>query len=348
MKKFISILLVAVMMFSFTVTGFAARNTAKLNTTYTVTVKEDEIKYSFYAPEDGVYSFSMKLLSNNSGEYVTAELNTVDSYLGFGYLENFDGDDYEPTLEDGTIFVATKNQEVSITISNFYDDYVEAKMSFIIKKDDSITELKMGQSYTTNGESEYYVLRPTKDAIFDIWSYSTGYTSAKGTDGTYFASDFYFDQLDLPIKAKAGELYLVYVCSSDYESEDDYEAKPITFNVTDGSKIKPEVIEIEEITVAKGDYSYFNVSVLPNGSFYNYDELVFEFKKDGIAEVLEYDKDYEMVSIQGNKIGKTALKVTEPVSGISTTVNVRVVSPLRMYLINLFERIAAFFSFIFS
>lgn len=348
MKKIISILLVAVMMFSFTVTGFAARNTAKLNTTYTVTVKEDEIKYSFYAPEDGVYSFSMKLLSNNGGEYVSATLETVDTFLGMGILSNIEDDYSEPSLEDGTIFVARKNQEIGLTVSNFNEDYPEAKISFIFQKKDNITELKMGQSYTTNGESEYYILRPTKAAIYDIWSYSIGYITVEGTDSTYHLSDFSIDQLDLPINAKAGELYLVHVFSFYYESDYDDEAKPITFSVADGSKIKPEVIEIGEVTVVKGDYDYFNVSVLPNGSFYNYDDLVFEFADGSIAEVLEYDKEFGTVTIQGNKIGKTTLKVTEPISGITAETTVKVVSSFRMFFINLFASIVAFFTLIFA
>lgn len=349
MKKTISILLVAVMMLSFTVTGFAAKNTAKLDTTYTVTVNEDNIEYSFYAPAAGVYSINAKLLSDNGGEAVNIDIYVADSLHSYTYLENSDDVDYESTLENSTLFVATKNQEVNIIISSYdyYDDVVEAKLSFVVKKNDSITEIKMGQSYTTSGEDGYYVLRPGTDAIFDIWSNSSGYASADGTDGTYFTTSS-GDSLDLPIKVKAGELYLVYVCSCEFEYEDDYEAKPITFNVVDGSKINAEVIDIEEITVVKGDYDYFSISIFPYGSFYNYDELVFEFANDGIAEVLEYDKEYGTVTIQGNKLGKTTLKITEPNSGATAETTVRVVSSFHMYLINLFARIAMFFEFLFT
>lgn len=351
MKKTISILLVAVMMLSFTVTGFAAKNTVKLDTTYTVTVNEDIIEYSFYAPAAGVYSINAKLLSDNGGEAVNIDIYVADSLHSYTYLENCDDVDYESTLENSALFVAKKNQEINITILNYdyYDDiYVpEAKISFVVKKNDSTPEIKMGQSYTTSGEDGYYVLRPSTDAILDIWSNSNGYASADGTDGTYFTTPL-FDSLDLPIKVKAGELYLVYVCSCEYEPENDYEAKPITFNVVDGSKIKAEIIDIEEITVVKGNYDYFVISVRPYGSFYNYDELVFEFADDGIAEVLEYDKEYEMVAIQGNKLGKTTLKVTEPISGATTETTVRVVSPFHMYLINLFARIVMFFELLFT
>lgn len=348
MKKFISILLVAVMMLSFTVTGFAARETVKLNTTYTATVKNEELKYSFYAPEDGVYSFEARLLSDSGSEYVTVSLETADSFLGMGILSNIDDEYSEPTPEDGTIFVARKNQEVSLTVSNFNEDYPEAKISFTFKRNDSLTEIKMGQSYTTNGADEYYVLRPTKDAIFDISSNSSGYITVEGTDSTYHWFDYSLDQLDLPINAKAGELYLVYVSNFYYDSDYEQEAKPITFTVSDGSTIKPEVINIDEITVVKGNYDYFYVSVSPNGSFYNYDELVFEFADGSIAEVLEYDKEFGTVTIKGNKLGKTTLKVTEPISGVTAETSVRVVSAFRMFFIDLFASISAFFALIFG
>lgn len=355
MKKFISILLTVAIMFSLSIISFAAEPTIELGQDYTVTAGGETLTYSFVVPETGMFKLTANLISeeDNISASITVSSDT-DSYSS-AYLYRFETDEIDGfafvSTQASDYFVAKAGDVLTVEVCREYEwifensDISNIRLSFSISLANDCRELSIGNNYSVSTDGEYFIIRPTTATIYNLWSYDSGFVSVMGSDGSFYSSSYYHDDfgLDFSFKAKAGEVYGVCV-SPDYysEYEEESEAYSMILNVVDGSTIKPNFIELEDITVAKGSQTWVDLYVLPFGSSCNYDELIFELGDNEIAS-LEYDSETGTIWVTGEKIGKTTLKVTEPISGVTTEVELEVASNSTILFRNIIDSIISFF-----
>lgn len=328
MKKIVSILLALSMVFSLSVISFAAENTVSLDERCTVTVSGETVTYSFVPSESGVFKISVTLESSEA-TYITADVllgekNLTSTYLS-KYLSEYDS---YTQLENKEYFPAKAGSEITIEFSTYYS--TESQVSFTISVADDIREITMGNSYDIDNEAEdksgYFILRPTEDAVFNIWSFTEGFALLNCSDGSFESNKGYYQDLglDFSFKVKAGEIYTVYIEGylSGYEESD-----IMTINVTDGSSIAPSFIEIDcnDVLLTEGETDWINIYVLPFGSNCNFETLIIEVADDEVVSC-EYDEEYDQLALTGNKAGKTTVRVTAPGYNVSAEIEVEVLS----------------------
>lgn len=367
MKKALSILLAVIMMCSFSMIAFAANPAITLGEEYTVKTGKESLEYSFTPSEDGMYKLSAKILvdGKKSANADIEVLSGEDRYMSINlfYMDFSDlGIDFDPDFdlsffsnsEDSDCFMAKSGTELTVRISNDAISFGEEEyripdstVIFSITKVDNLREIKMGESYKVNGtdgEGEYFILKPTEDGVYNIWSYGCSEISVMTLDGK-IEGDYVSDDLpvDFTFEAKAGEMYGIYAESVSY-AEGERQAEPI-FHVVDATTITADVIEMDDITVVRGSDGYAFATIYPAGARYNCKNLEVKVENEKIASA-EYDAEFDMIVIQGKRIGKTTLTVTEPISGASTEVEVRVISKtadflsrILLYIVILFGRI---------
>lgn len=349
MKKSISVALAIVMMFSISVIAFAADSSSiELGKEYTVTLNNDTATYTFKAPEDGAYRISASIIRENGKlgmAYVTvgAEDNFY-STLSLYYYEDSELEDLVgiANLYDDDIFMAAKGRELTVSVesgSPIIDTedagFPPVKVKFDITKVENLREMKMGESYTVNGR-EYFLLRPTEDAVYDFWSYECTEVSIMDLDGNIYGDSRFGDYpVDVTLDAKAGELYGVFV-DSDYSEDGEFMDSVI--HVVDSKTIEPDTIDLEDITVFWRDTTSFYPVVYPVGANCKCSDLEVEVANDKIATV-EYDAENDMFWVYGKRLGKTELTVTEKESGITRVVEIKVTTRIAEFFRNVFETI---------
>lgn len=363
MKKTLSIFLALVLMLSFPMISYAESGTAvSVGSEYTVTVAADKAgsaKFTFTPEESGVYKISGNLVSETQ-RYASAVVDVDCANTSFGestfaklnLLYNAPGEvSWSSSLyinED--CFAAKIGTTLNISIYTTYfasEDEAglgHSKVTFTVSKVASLREVKMGESYAVIGEEEYFLLNPTENGIYDIWSYGCEYIRLRGTDGTvcedYFDGEF---PIDFAFEAKKDEIYLVYAVSA-YAAADESSSMAI-FNVVDGTKISPDVIEIngaDDLTVIRNKTHAFPVDIYPVGAKYNCGNLEVKVGNEKIASA-EYDADIGAVLVKGKRYGKTTLTVTDPKSGVTAEVEVEVVTRIIYLIKRAIAYISAFF-----
>lgn len=342
-------MLAIAMMFSISVIAFAADgSTIELGREYTVTLNNDTATYTFKAPEDGAYRISASIIREESElgmAYVT--VGTEDSYYSTLMLYYYEDSELEElvgvaNLYDDDVFMAAKDKELTVSIesgSSLVDtenvNLPTVKVKFNITKVENLREMKMGESYTVNGE-EYFFLRPTEDAVYDFWSHDCTSVSIMDLDGNIYGDSRFGDYpVDVTFEVKAGELYGVFV-DSDYT--EDGESVDSVIHVVDSKTIEPDTIDLEDITVFWHDTASFYPVVYPIGANCKCSDLEVEVANDKIATV-EYDAENDMFWVYGKRLGKTELTVTEKESGITRVVEIKVTTRIAEFFRNVFETI---------
>lgn len=374
MKKTLSIILALILMFSCSAMSFAADSTpVTVGKKYTVTAaesKEAAEKFTFTPNEDGIYKISASLADKEDSfgyTYIDVDLsadNTVASLFLF-HSPNFDSDIYAPlgnVSDSSECFAAKKNATfgISVYMDDFYNTAFEGvegfekmkpqTISFVITKADDLREIKLGNSYTPNDDVEYFVIKPTEDTVYNIWSYTCSEIYVYGSDGSFDGDHLYGDYpIDITVAAKKGNIYLVYASSSDIESEEQAGEKPV-FHVVDGTTISPDVIDInyaDDITLIFGKREYIPVDIYPAGARYNCKNLDVKVGNGKIASA-EYDSENGTILIKGKRLGKTTLTVTEPISGVTAEVEVEVVTRLTYFIREVISFVSDFFESFFD
>ena len=345
MKKTISILLAVIMMFSLSTASFAGSSTVELDKEYTVTVDKDKT-FLLTIPEDGVYKIFASI-DNSVGDFNMASVSVDfnDSIVSTLFVSYFNSEyDVEfpidvNILSDEDYFVAGKDASITVELEN-YQDYFEEEIpaptvTFSVSKVDNLPEIRMNGSYSFTGESAYFILKPTEDGIYNLNStLPCDDVSVMDSDGNIDYS--YFDSessLDFSFIVEAGKLYCIYLACFDEDIAE------FSFNVTDATKIAIEEIQLGDFYVVSGSMDWNYPIILPYGACYNFDELEVSVGNEQIATA-EYDPEDGSIVVYGNRPGKTTLTVTEPVSGASTTVEIRVISRIADFFSNLFLDIA--------
>lgn len=349
--------MVAVLMCSFTVFASAADKKMELGKTYELSFDNGTKSLSFTPDSDGIYEINAKLVSDETvwvNLYVTNEANQA-SVASISLMNWIPSDDDNIIFDDvcTAAFPAKKGNKLIIEAVKtfiFPDEGEENTDVSNAVVEISITKLEaekigMGDIFTVTGDfdsNRFYII-PEKTMQYNFWSYYDGeiyITDCYGNTGSVIVSPL--EVLDYTQILEKGELYLVEI---NMWIDDDATAD---IHIEDGSKIHPEVIEAEDILVAKGDSSECFVRVYPLGSAYNYDNLELTMGDDSIASA-EYNKEEGTITVHGEKLGKTTLTITEPISGVTTEVEVKVVTHIGYFFITLFdiiyETIADFIGF---
>ena len=344
MKKTISILLAVIMMLSLSTASFAGSSEVEIDKEYTMTI--DTYKTLLLnVPEDGVYKLSASI-DNSTGDFNMAaisveinEENVSNLFLCYLNTEEVDFPIDVNILSNEDYFVAGKDANVTVVLENCQDYFEEEipapTVTFTITKVDNLPEIRMNGSYSFSGESAYFILKPTEDGIYNLNStLPCDDVSVMDSDGNIEYS--YFDSessLDFSFIVEAGKLYCIYLACFDEDIAE------FSFNVTDATKIAIEEIELSDFYVVSGSMDWDYPIIRPYGACYNFDELEVSVGNEEIATA-EYDPEDGSIVVYGNRPGKTTLTVTEPVSGVSTTVEVKVVSRIADFFSNLFYNIA--------
>lgn len=367
MKKALSILLAVIMMCSFSMIAFAANPAITLGEEYTVKTGEESLEYSFTPSEDGMYKLSAKILVDGK-DFANADIDVLSDegfyssvHLFYTAPTIFDSEiDLDLSIfnitEDYDCFMAKSGTKLTVRISNDAISFGEEEyripdstVIFSITKVDNLREIKMGESYKVNGtdgEGEYFILKPTEDGVYNIWSYGCYEISVMTLDGEIDGDVASGDlPVDFTFEAKAGEMYGIYAESASY-AEGERQAEPI-FHVVDATTITADVIEMDDITVVRGSDEYAFATIYPAGARYNCKNLEVKVENEKIASA-EYDAEYDTIVVHGKRIGKTTLTVTEPISGASTEVEVRVISKTADFLSRILLYIGILFGRIFG
>lgn len=365
MKKTLSILLAIVMMFSVSLTAFAADVPAvELDKEYTVTLDNSKADYTFTAPEDGMYCVSAKLSLNKEDiALATVEVtNSEDISVASLWLAFFDnGEEGEDSftlshLDDDDCFAARKGAKLNLTVESdipyFIEDETEedvklppVTVTFKVTLMKDVREIKIGESYTVS-ESEYFIFKPTEDGVCDIYSYDSSYFSIMDADGEFYWSmdgDYGYPN-EICFEYKAGGVYGVLLepgCDDEYNDIDS------VFHVVDAKTLKPEMIALDDITIVRGQEEYAFPAIYPMGANGNCGDLQVEVANEKIATA-EYDSEMQTIIVHGKHLGKTTLTVTEPNSGVTKEVEIRVISRIEAFFRSVFEFIRdILFGFIF-
>ncbi len=349
--------MIAVLMCSFTVFASAANEEMQLGKTYTVTVGQGSKTLSFTPDSDGIYEISAKLLSgDDSAAAVT--VSNEENTLSLISLFQFQFDDMDFSRYDDTdIFAAKKGITLSVEISNSFDPEEEtsaykipdAKIEISIEKSNA-AKLEIGDTFTVDNNSEglfdsFFYIVPEETMQYNFWSYFDGEIAMMDGYGNYYSSDYSEEvgSLDYTEILEKGEIYLF---KADIFFQEDGPSSAV-INIADGSKISPQVISMDSVLAIKGEDTYHAVAVYPFGSRYNYETLELTMGDAGIASA-EYDKETGAIIVHGNKLGKTTLTVTEPISGVTAEVEVKVVTRIGYFFINVFQTVYEFISEIFG
>lgn len=358
MKKLISVALAIVMMFSISVIAFAAdSSTIELDREYTVTLNNDTATYTFKAPEDGAYRISASIIRENGKlgmAYVT--VGTEDSYYSMLSLYYYEDSELEDlvgvaNLYDDDVFMAAKGRELTVSVesgSPIIDTedagFPPVKVKFDITKVENLREMKMNESYTVNGE-EYFLLRPTEDAVYDFWSHDCIDVSIMDLDGNIYGDSRFGDYpVDVTLDAKADELYCIYVNGN---CDEDGEPIESVIHVVDSKTIEPDIIELENITVLWHDSDIVYPIVYPIGANRTCADIDATIENEKIATI-EYDSENDCFMIYGKRLGKTTLTLTERESGVTRVVEVEVITRTTQFFRNIFNFISEIFDNIFG
>lgn len=353
MKKIISIIMVTVMLCSFTVFASAANEEMQIGKTYTEIVGTDAKTFTFTPDSDAIYEISAKLLSD---ENTAAAVSVSSDENLFGYVELLStGEEDLDYLDGADIFPAKKGIKLSVEILNTFDNEFgdmsdeyrsdsaipDAKVEICIKKS-NIQKRDIGEVFTYSDEHSglfdncFYII-PQETMQYNFWSHPDGTLIVMDGFGNINTCDYSpVETLDYTQILEKGEIYLVIP----YLTLD--ESKPTAdINIVDGSGILPEVIELDDILMINGEESLFEVAVYPLGSRYNYETLELTMGNSRIASA-EYDKESGSIMVRGHKLGKTTLTVTEPISGATAEVEVKVVSRIGYFFITIYKAILEF------
>ena len=335
------------MMFSLSTASFAGSSEVEINREYTVTV--DTYKTLLLnVPEDGVYKLSASI-DNSTGDFnmaaISVEINEENvSNLFLCYLNTEEEVDFPidvNILSNEDYFVAGKDANVTVVLENCQDYFEEEipapTVTFTITKVDNLPEIRMNGSYSFSGESAYFILKPTEDGIYNLNStLPCDDVSVMDSDGNIEYS--YFDSessLDFSFIVEAGKLYCIYLACFDEDIAE------FSFNVTDATKIAIEEIELGDFYVVSGNMDWNYPIIRPYGACYNFDELEVSVGNEKIATA-EYDPEDGSIVVYGNRPGTTTLTVTEPISGATAEVEVKVVSRIGYFFITIYKAILEF------
>jgi hypothetical protein len=382
MKKVISVLLAAIMMFSFTMLAFAADDeTITEGEAYTYTVSADSEKELTFVPEDtGIYRLDLTFSDPSAvtSSSVDAAIYYQNKHIDYAEVVKLDlasmnteiaemiAEIYATTTEDYFYFVAEKGETftVSLTGDTFlgiagltYD--ASADVNVKIEKVDA-PELQIGGTYTVSSADSVFYVAPESDTVYNFTSDLKGAViRIKDINGYY--GNYYFsaeDELNCTVELEGGKAYSVTV--KKYDNTEEIETGPYPFDITvsDGTTVMPTALSADGGYVVKGSSSEMYVSVLPYGSAMNIGNLEVSVANEKIATV-EYSGNDNWFVVYGHKAGKTTVTFTDPISGVTTTAEIEVVTKLQDFLYTLqayieyyvsefFAKVADFFSNLFN
>lgn len=344
MKKLMSIILAALLVFSLGTAAFAAGGSIALGETKSITLQRDETAaFKFTAEESTLYVAEISSDMGFAMVSVTDEAeDIIDSAWVISFGEKDETDSSFISDEAKIYFCADKgktfnlefkeNSQFFIEVLEKFDGLAEsivpAKINVTVKKAD-VRELKLGETYSSSEYREYFLFAPEEDGFYNFRSNSSGNSdpriSITGSDGSYFANDNngYLADYDFDLTAyfEKGKVYGIEVINTSIEYEKD--AEPFTFTVSRGEDIKADYLDIDSrvVFVAVNDTASNFVSCVPSGAL----EGEYEVTCADETKANAYYDESGLICIEGLSVGKTTVTVTETNSGVSTEFTVIVI-----------------------
>ena len=345
MKKLMSIVLAAVLIFSLGTAAFAAGGSITLGETKSITLQRDEIaSFKFTAEESTLYVAEISSDMGFAAITLTDEAESiVDSAWVISFGEKVETDSSFISDEAKIYFCADKgktfdlnfeeNSQFFIEVLEKFDGLAEsivpAKINITVKKADA-RELKLGETYSVSEYREYFLFAPEEDGFYNFRSNSSGNSdpriSITGSDGSYFENDNngYLADYDFDLTAylEKGKVYGVEAVNTSIDYEKD--AEPFTFTVSRGEDIKADYLDVDSrvVFVAVNDTANNYVSCIPSGALEGEYEVICADETKANAY---YDDESGLIYIDGLSAGKTTVTVTETNSGVSTEFTVVVI-----------------------
>lgn len=339
MKKLISIILAAVLIFTFSSTAFAAGNAITAGATKEITVEKGKTQsILFTADENAIYSVQISL--KNEG-IISAEIinNETENNVNYGLYASLDDEAYSNIFEEKDLyFCAEKGKAFTIALecySDFFEnmpginaDLDSVKVELTVKKAD-VRKISLNGTYTVSEDYEVFLFVPEKDGYYNFCSNASGNSNPavaiNGLDGVIVENDdngYYNDyNFDLTSYLEEGRVYGVEI--SNYSLYDN-DTEPFTFTVSKGDDIKVDYLEVSDrvIYVAENNDNGFSVYGIPTGAA---DANIVVTSADESIATAEVDfsiANMTDIIVLGVSAGKTTVTVTETKSGVSTDVTV--------------------------
>lgn len=355
MKKLLSVFLAVVMLFSISVSAFAASTVIKENEKVIATIGSKTVSYTFTATDNAVYCVKAKLINYGA---LTVEVNYDDESINEAMLVDFDGieeSEWIPENSCEVLFCAEKNEDFVIKIRDFkymaediFDE--DAKIELTVEKYNA-KDLQLGKNTVENG-TEVFLFIPNRSGYYNFRSNAdAGVDPVVEINNIYGSYDYgddngYNYNFDLTSYLTAGNVYAVECYCYDDETVT-YEMT-VSYNL----KIDADYIELEtdgedKITMCVGDYYISGVLIVPTGAIPT-TEITVAVDNEKIATV-EYEDG--CVYIVAFKAGRTTLTITTD-DGLSAEYTIRVLprtlGVVRDILDNISYMFTAFFYMIFG
>lgn len=345
MKKLISIILAAVLVFSLGTAAFAAGGGIALNETKSITLQKGETEtLKFTAEESALY---VAEVSSDIGLISLTVTDEADNAFDGTWVISL-GDETETGGSFGkekseVYFCAEKGktfclnfEENSQFLINFFEkldgmaeSIVPAKFKVTVKKADA-REVKNGETYSVSEYKEHFIFVPEEDGFYNFRSNSSGNSdpqiSISGADGSYYENDnngYLADyNFDLTAYLEKGKVYGIE--TRNYFIDDNKDAEPFTFTISRGDDIKADYLDVSDrvVFVAVDDTAINFVSYIPTGAVVGDYEVTCA---DETKATAYYNDEEGCAYIDGLSVGKTTVTVTETNSGVSTEFTVIVI-----------------------
>ena len=299
MKKFLSILLAAVMLLALTVPAFAADDTVSLNETKSFSLNYSDITVFSFTPEEaGVYLLELnmtgyQLLNIN----IESESSTALEYSVYGYF-------FDDFYSEQTIFCAGGGTEykITFTLEEIYEELSEkTEIEFTVSQYDA-KEIKPGENKTTQSDDMFF-FSPDKSGfytfvsdaspelfcyliIYDSYGYSD-YYGADSEDDRGFSCTKYFH---------AGEIYAMSVETYNGIEYEEYN-EPVSFTVSYSEKPAIDSMEIYGYV-----HNFYPVSFSDGDTLELINKQGYEFMLYGSPAVIQYLNSFSVASGDESKL----------------------------------------------
>lgn len=350
MKKFISVILAAILIISVGTTAFAAGNAITAGTTKEITVKKDETQsVLFTADENAIYSVHVSLKSKG---IVFAEImnNETENNVNFSVYASLDDEASDIYEQKELYFCAEKGKTFTIKLEDcqeiyenapgFDFDFDSVKIELTVEKAD-VREINLNGTYTVSEDYEVFLFLPKEDGYYNFRSNVSGSSdpsiAINDLDGTLsenddngYSNDYNFD---LTSYLEKGKIYGVEIFNNSIYDDD---AESFTFTVSRGDDIKVDYLDVSDrvIFVAENNCNGFSVYGVPTGAA---DANIVVTSTDESIATAEVDfsiTNMTDILIYGVSAGKTTVTVTETKSGVSTDVTVIVLPEIVIDIIS--------------
>ena len=344
MKKFLSILMAALLVFSLAIPAFADdASSISVGEKKTFKLGAGKREAIVFTPgESGAFTAEFTLISGSS-----VDTRIYTSYKNIrGSLSDEDGEE-----KQSFDFIMTANSGLEIWIIN---NSWSAEVSVEIKKSDAEVLNEGYNCVLADENGKCLLFTPEKSGYYNFASESGGDPYIKIYDGYYIIAENDDNgrehdlNFDCTVYLEAGESYIVFVC--DYFAPD---VNNILFEITFDKKEKIEELYLyswwgdeELIETEKGTEDFVYFYVVPTGAVPDKADVKITSSNTKVVEIVDYDCSYGGICYEAKKAGTAT--ITVEAGGVTGEIQIKVLPKCVFFFRNLLIDMVSFFTRIFS